>query len=383
MNVLRRVGLGIVGLILFTSLIAAAWADVAARTVRNRDTVKSWLTGSSFYNNITSAVLEGLQSVEGEQAGTIPADDPVLQEQVRGIFTADFLQDNIESLLDGTYNWLDGDVAKPDFVIDLSDAKIRLASALGQYAAQRADSLPACTLPLPDYDALNADCVPPGTTPELIASTVEAEFINNPEFLGDEVLTADNFHAPGEGQSATFFADPDTENIRRAYQFSGWAAPILFFLALLSAVAIVLLSSTRQAGLLRSGILILGSGVVLGITYLFMSQGPKILNKLANENLDPNRPATQALIRDFINVVSADIRGVMGVYALVFIAIGIVLITVSRFVGRDKTEAPKSKLIVEEASQPVVEEQSKLKVEASAPVKVGEPEKKQPPKIQL
>ncbi len=382
MNVLRRFGLGIVGIVLFTSLIGTAWADVAARTIGKRDTIKTWLIESKFYDNVTNAALEGLRSVKGEESGSVPVDDPELQAQIRAIFTSDFLRENIENVLDGTYNWLEGEVDKPDFAIDLSTIKSRVATALGQYAAKRAEGLPACTIPQPEFDALNTNCVPKGLTGGEIANMVETEFLNNPDFIKQEVVTADNFNVGENGQKPIDFTNPKLENIRRAYQFSSWAAPILAFLALLSACAIVLLSSTRRAGMRRAGILTVGAGVVLGITYLVMVKLPSFLNNLVANNIADDRTASETLVRDIISTVSSDLRTIIGVYALVFIGLGLGLIIASRFVGKkpSATEVSSEPALAEpvaEASLPKPKEEAGEKVT----VKVEKPKK--PTKIQL
>jgi hypothetical protein len=380
MNTVRRFGLAVVGAILFVTLITTAWADVAARTIGRRDTVKAWLDESGFYDNVTKAALEGLRSVEGEETGTVPVDDPNLQTQIRSIFTPEFLKENIENLLDGTYNWLDGKVDKPDFAIDLRDVKVRLASSLGQYAAERAATLPPCTVPQPEFDAFNANCLPSNVSVSDVANTVETEFLNNPEFLKDEVLTADSFHKPGEGQTVTFFATPNADHIRSAYKLGSWAAPILAFLALLSLGVIILLSSTRRAGLIRAGFLTIGAGVVLGLTYIGMSQLPNALNDLSRNNIDQARPATQELVTDMINVISSDIRNVVLIYTLIYLFLGVALIVISKLIRKDK------ELVAEESvtsTNPPAIKDSTVNDFETVPVTVKKPTKKPPTKIQL
>src|SRR5690606_6585385 len=175
--------------------------------------------------------------------------------------------------LDGTYNWLEGNSDKPEFMIDLADAKQRLADGLGNYAASRAASLPACTaaqsaqLSQEGFDALNAPCLPPGVNPQTAAADLRNQIITSEDFLGQTSFSGDDIKVSSNGREVPIDQANEFKKLQSAYQ-AGMLAPILFGLtAALAAIGIVFLSSSKKSGLGRIGLISLTAGLLLAISW--------------------------------------------------------------------------------------------------------------------
>lgn len=352
---------------------------MASSTLRNRDKVKESLNTSSVYNNIVNVAIEGLANAESQDVGEIPINDPALQEKVRNVLTPDFLKSSTESVIDGVYNWLEGDVAQPDFEIDLSGVRTQLAAELGNYAAERAASLPTCTTVPAQYDALTAECVPPATTTAQIKDTVEQEFLNSDGFFNDAVLTAEDIKDP-ETQQSIF---TDTNEARRLYQTGGYMPYILGAIVLVTAAAILFLSSSRRAGALRLGIISTLVALVLSLTYATLSRGPELLRSaVLGDSETSTNPAGEELVVNVFETFASNSGKLIGLYALLFTLVAVACFVAYASMGKSGREDDQA---VSTEPKPPIDDSAPTEA-ASAPTEEPRPEPKKtriPPKIQL
>lgn len=355
---------------------------MASSTLRNRDKVKESLNTSSVYDNVVDVAIEGLANAESQDVGEIPINDPALQEKVRNVLTPDFLKSSTESVIDGVYNWLEGSVAQPDFEIDLSGVRTQLATELGNYAAERAADLPTCTEVPTQYDALTAECVPPATTTAQIKDTVEQEFLASDGFFNDPVFTADDLKDP-ETQQSIF---TNTDEARRLYQTGGYMPYILGAIVLVTAAAILFLSSSRRAGALRLGIISTLVAVVLGLTYAMLSRGPEVLRSaVVGDSGTPTNPAGEELALNVFETFASNSGKLIGLYALLFTLVAIACYVAYASIGKsgnNKQADPSA-----EEPKPPVDDSPKTDTTAkSMPNKPASPDSsspKPPRKIQL
>jgi hypothetical protein len=314
MNILRRFLVAVSTVVFFFSSLGLAWSHVFAQSLGDRETVKSWLSDGKFYDNIVDVVLESLATVDSQDAGEIPVTDPNLQVKVREVFTPDFLRSSSENVLDGVFNWLEGSADQPDFRLDLTDVRLKMASALGDYAVERGASLPVCSEVPADFDALSAECLPPGVAVADLKSQVENNLLNESTFIDEPIVTADTLKGE-DGQSNVF---QNTKEVRSVYR-AGKNLPIVFaVLTVLSGIGLVLLSSSRRSGFLRLGIVSTVSAVVLGLGFMGLSQGPRafkpdIVNEQGAQNL-----AAQELITGLFQTFAENNKKLIGLYAVGF-----------------------------------------------------------------
>lgn len=341
MNILRKMAVSLCALILLLSLLGLAWSHVAAATILKRDTIKSWLEEADFYNTITDVVLQTAnKDVEQQGEGGIPIDDPEVKKIVAEAFPPTYLQGTIEKALDGTYSWLEGDTAKPEFVIDLNDAKTRLAEGLSNYAFNRATDLPACSQEQmqamaesgEDVELLNVECLPAGTDVNAAAATLRNELLNNEEFLEKTTYTGDDLQVTDNGQEVTLDNSPSFKRAQTAYKIASYAPYIYGVLILLTSVGIFFLKPTKRQGLRLVSIIFVVSGVLLGISYAGFNVANSMLNSRATE-LAGESEAAKKLASGVVAAVYQDVSNLLLWYAIGFVALGIIGLLVTIFFG--------------------------------------------------
>ncbi len=322
MNVLRRFVVAICASVFFFAAIGLAWSHVANNSLRDRQKVKESLNQGSIYDGVADVIAASLSDSanSGDTAGEVPLDDPLLQEKMRAILTPDFLRDSTEQIIDGVYNWLEGKADQPDFRIDLSEFRTQLAAELGNYAAERAASLPTCTSIPTQYDALTADCVPPTITTTQIKEAVEQEFLNTDGFFNDPVITAEDFTDPNTQQP--IFSN--IENFRKMYQAGYYLPYVLALITIISGAVILSLSSSRRSGALRLGIISTIVTTILGLSYVALYRGPELLrNSVVGEPGTTANPAGEELALNVFETFASNSGKLIGLYALLFTVVAI------------------------------------------------------------
>lgn len=259
-------------------LFAAANLYVFSHVV-NGPNIKSALAEQNFYQDIVPAALETAGRDNAEIAGGIPLDDPGIKSAAEKAFPADELKKDTEQILDATFAWLEGETERPQFRIDLSDNKERLAAAVGSHVEKRLAGLPTCgpgqlTAPSDAYDVYTASCLPPGVSPAVAASSVANEIRRDREFLQNPVLTADQFNLDPTGtQDPTDDPFASLEETRNAYQSIDAWFWVLLTGALLLAVGGYFLSRDNLHKAATLAILSL-SGLAISFLLLGILAGP-------------------------------------------------------------------------------------------------------------
>jgi hypothetical protein len=383
MSFLRRLLVAFCAVVFFFASINLAWSHVFVRSLANRDVVKSWLDDGKFYDNIVDVVIENLSTVESDKAGEIPVTDPVLQAKVKEVITPQFLQTSTESILDGVYNWLEGKTDKPDFAIDLSGIRTSLATALGDYAVARGANLPVCSEVPADYDAISAECIPPGVVAADLKAQVENTLLNESTFIDKPTLTADTITS-NDGQSNLFV---ESEKIQKFYNQSKNLPLILGILTALSAIGVLFLSSSRRSGFLRLGILSTVTAVVLGLGFMALAQAPKVFQPDIVNDQGAQNKAAQELITNMFEIFARDNKKLIAIYAVSFALVAtacyVAYVTLGRRDGEEgkggESKEPKPPIDDSPKQEAKKAETEKPKDKDEKPIKPAKP----PTKIQL
>lgn len=329
MKYLRRLGLSISTFVLAFSLFGFALSGALGQTIRDKETVKSWLEESGFYDEILDTVLNQIKS-EGEAklSGSVDLNNPEIRNIVNGVLNPDILKGLTERIVDGTYLWLEGETATPEYSVDLKNSKTQLSEALGLYASKRVIGLPNCTaLQLGtmtagiDFMAIN--CRPPKVTEEQVRQTVQTEVANNLGFIPDNYVSTDNLTK-----------DENSNNIwpvqaQSVYQKSVWLPYVFGLLIVISMAGTIFLSSTVKKGLYRAGGASIAGALILGITSILFSRGPSSMASLL-DRLNPNQ-ANIDLMTNLLNVAGQDIGRILWWYIGGYIILGIILVLASKF----------------------------------------------------
>jgi hypothetical protein len=158
------------------------------------------LSKSGIYSQIVDTALNQNTGAEDQEA---LGSNPQTKQLIGQVFSPQKIQSIVEQVIDGTYHWLEGKTAKPDFVIDLSADKSALASGLADQAIARLQSLPVCRKLPSSSDPFLTDCRVAGINYAAEKEKIRNQLLINPGFLPNTVITADNLPADQNGQSFT------------------------------------------------------------------------------------------------------------------------------------------------------------------------------------
>ncbi|MBX4190913.1 hypothetical protein KW794_02385 [Candidatus Saccharibacteria bacterium] len=274
MHILRRAALVALAAVLPFILFLLAFDYWVINTASHPTAIKKIVADSGIYATFTQSALEQANAKAGGK-DVVSLLDPAVKTAAQQALSPQFLQQSTENIIDGTYHWLDGRVAQPDFKIDLSSKKTDIATLVADHARQAAAQLPICArgIPTPDintFDVFNASCLPRGVTPDQIAAQVKDELLKNQEFLKEPVITADKLKDSQTGQSV--FEKENIKQVPDYYQLAKKTPIILAVLAILILAGIVFLSPTRSKGLRRVGIVLLVIGVLMMVFSYWLRQ---------------------------------------------------------------------------------------------------------------
>jgi hypothetical protein len=303
MDILKKIGLGILSPLFIILLFATAFDIGFVRTATHPGTVKKLVAESGIYDSVIPNVLQQTKSIQ-TSVGTISASDPAIQSAANSAISPQFVKQNTETAIDSVYKWLDGSIAQPDFKIDLSSAKANFADSVASGVQQRLGSLPACTTAQSvaltaggQFDAINAPCLPRGVTPESAAAQVKDSIVGSKDFLDQTNLSAANIKNEGSNQSV--FND-QLKQAPKQYQKAKKTPLILSILTILTGAGIVFLSSTWRKGLRHIGINL----VVIGVLMLIFSWG---LNRAVSTKVVPKIKVDNVVLQQDIRNLATDI----------------------------------------------------------------------------
>ncbi|MEK7599531.1 MAG: hypothetical protein AAB462_00640 [Patescibacteria group bacterium] len=328
MNWLRKGFVGLLSIVLLLCLFGIAASTNIVRNLGQPTQIESWLSDSKIYDNVMASVLQQSKEEGSSNSASVSPSDPQVSAAAIEAFSPELIQQSVSTFLASNYAWLNGKTDKPDFVIDLSDAKQNFANKVGEAVYQNLSTVPVCTptqlaqIQLP-ANPLTVTCRPA----ELNAQTESArvtEEISNGDFLSKPLITADTI---GQGDQATP-SKPYYEKLSIApkiFKFAVWAPLILTALAILIALGVVFLSRDRRRGTRRVGIIALEVGVIL-IAAKFAAD--YFTNKFEDQILKGSAFATGQLKQptsDFIHKVESELVLLNLLFGILFVVIALII----------------------------------------------------------
>lgn len=261
----RSFGTKLASLLLTLLLFVAAGAGVMRFVISEPAAVKETISKSGIYDNLIDASLEETKKpIKLEGIGEIAPNDPLIKDPLNEAYSPEVLKTNIESVIDGTYRWLNGTASQPDFVLNLSTQNEAFIQGVGNKLDERLRSLPPCTIAQlreqqETGNILRASCLPPGVSSAQIIQQVQSRLRSNKDILPDQRITVDTFKRTGETQNVFASANNAPEQFQLIKQ-TPWVLVIM--IALLAAV-IVMLAASRTEGFMKLGKILAISGVLL------------------------------------------------------------------------------------------------------------------------
>jgi hypothetical protein len=268
---LRGITTYLLGTFLFFALFILAYFMAFSRVSANPGQVKHALAESGVYKKIPAVIYDNSVDSEATTSASIPLKSPVVRQAAIDTFNPMLVQKSTESLIDGTYGWLEGKTNTPQFTIDLKAAKDDFAESL----STRLSKLPKCSAKqqgrIHQFDPYSAECIPAGTNAIALKKEIYKQTANSDNFLKETKIDASTLK-DSEGKPI-FMSYSD---IPTTYQ-AALKVPYLAALAsLLLGIGLVYTSRTKRTGVEKAAKILVISGffivlVPIGVNHLINS----------------------------------------------------------------------------------------------------------------
>ena len=325
----------------FVALLFLTAFDVGlVRTVTHPATVKKLVADSGIYSSVVSSSLQQLKSIDTSW-GTIDASNPLVQKAANQAVTPRYVQQQAESAIDNIYQWLNGDIPRPDFNINLNGQKDQFAKNAAASLQQQLASLPTCqTLAeIQSFSVLNATCLPPGVTAQDIASQVQTD-LSNSDFLSQANISATNITGQNSGKS--IFDNRQVKNLPRKYRLVKKTPWILALVTILCGLGVVFLSRSWPVGLRHVGVnLAVIGGLMLALS-LFL---PGVVSQDIAPKLQVNSSGVNLNLSKVVNDVTRQIDKNYWFFGGAYAILGAAAITAGEIFRRRGSAATSPKTI--------------------------------------
>lgn len=282
--------------------------------------IKQAITDSGLYAAIVPTIIDESITATGNEAGKGLLKDPGVQTAVTSAFTPTAVQQYSETVIDAYYSWLSGRSDSLKFSIDTKGALDVLQQNLAQYAQQRAESLPVCTLAQlkeqpTDQTILTAPCVAPGSSPAAIGQTFSKDVVAQADFLRQPAITEQDL--PKDTNQ------PDTSNQTPQYfQFLQKSPWIIGTIAVLAGSIYILLSADRRKACRSIAMTSIGIGVFLLAGCMLYW----LISSRIDSLVQGNSQAFQVALVSLIKRIGSDFNRIVAITSSVYIAVGAIVI---------------------------------------------------------
>ena len=240
--------------------------------------IKETLHQSGVYNLTLADVVPKASEGEGagntEQASDIPANQAAVQQALQNAFPPAELQTQVGSVLDSTYDWLNGRSQTLNFKLDLTDARQKFADSLAQYVQSRLATLPFCpaNTPIdPNLDPFTATCKPTGTDEAALAAKTKQTVLDS-KFLQNAQFSPTDLH-----DSKAQEVNSRLQALPRGYRLLKWGTYLSAALAMVCAATAIMLADPRRRGVRKVAVVCIVVGALSIATAWLTSFGVDLL----------------------------------------------------------------------------------------------------------
>lgn len=329
-------------LVLLVSLVGLAFSISVKTNLTHTAKLQGWLNQSNFYNSFVSNELHDAQQSAGNDvgAGRVSLNDPVVEQAVKAVFTPALLQQYTSTFLNSNYAWLNGKTAAPDFTINLTGAKQKLAQQVGQRVKTRVAGLAACSAAqlaqlqtTLTTDPLSVPCLPPTLTAQIAADQATTQIKGSSDFLSNPILTANTLNPNGSNHGQAYYQKLSA--LPKLYRLNLKLPWIFGALIVLSTLGIIFISTKRRRGLRRVGWVLLLAGLALVATKFIADTAFNHAQKKIFTN--SNIGQLQHSLTDFLHRLETQLVKVNLRFGIAFLAVAVLLLAVLWFTRRKHT----------------------------------------------
>jgi hypothetical protein len=266
---LRKGVVHLLSLILLSALLTGTLAASIDIAFSHPAKLEDWLSQSGLYSSfVNDAIKQASNSTNNGQSSGVSLNDVAVQQAAQAAFSPTLLQQDVNTVLNSNYAWLQGKTTTPNFLINLSAAKTDFAQKVGQYAEAHLASLPVCTnaqLVATEQqlnnDPLSVTCRPASVSPAAEGASVTQQLQNGSGFLSNPVITAKSINPNGGNAAQPYYQK--LSFAPRAYRAATQLPWAFGGLAVLCIVGIVFIAPRKRRGLRRVGYVLLVAGILL------------------------------------------------------------------------------------------------------------------------
>lgn len=248
------------------------------RTIGDANTIKRWLRGSNFYDRAANSLVEqGSQALKAQGNPT----GPEVKAAAEQAFGPQFLQSSAENIIDGVFGWLKGKTTKPEFQINIVEAKHKFADSINKSAKQRYAGLPPCSRSQPpptEFDPFAINCRIPGYNASATIDKLTADLANNKGFLGNKPITADDIKLANASSQQPLYRR--WHFLPTLYRLGQLGMVILPLLTLVSAAGLILLYPQSKQGIRHVGVKLLVAGCIIIIGAIGLGLASGVINRM-------------------------------------------------------------------------------------------------------
>lgn len=302
-------------------------------TVIDRDTIKTTLKEERVYDKLVPALLAtardnnpALVTIDG--VGQLPLQEEWVNQAAQSAFPATDLEQKGNTIVDATFDWLEGKNNSLQFQLDFTQNKQQLGDAIGAYAEQRMASLPRCTgsqATTGEFNAFTSTCVPAnaGVDAASLKAIIAQQVAADEDFLKDPLVTPQSLAAdPDLGQPSTSL-DQTGGSAPPAYSYRDWLLWLLPISTLVFAALGIYLASDKARALRRLGLGLIAAAISLLLMALMIGPGFKaVLGEAQSDHLmtDILTPVLTHLAQDVRNIymifTAAAVTGVIACFII-------------------------------------------------------------------
>jgi len=340
-NILRWLLVTLLTLVTIILLVTGIFASSVSIAITDHDRTKSYIQKTDIYNDAIDIVLSLFEK-------NFPIDETFLNDfkdkahnqntelgqAINKILKPEILEKKVATVIDAAYDWFAGKTVKPEFKITLFDNQNDFSQLLQLVIQEKITSLPDCpgNNQISNIaDPLTMDCWPKKLSRTKGADKLFNEIAKNP--IINQIVDKTKLDS-----TSLPIAGPLTTQVQRWFPLIK-SIPLIFgaIFIILSLLIFSIIPGTLAA-LAYLGIfyIIFGSIILFAKLILALNLG-SLINSLIVQNVAGNQPIMiQNLIHKFTNNVFTSILGLISLFSLILIGIGIILVIGKVFLKKYK-----------------------------------------------